>query len=150
VWTADGQPADLAALKQNDKVIVVLEGKMDNNFFRRMAAIDLLPAGLEIETTVSGEEGKVYPWLGMLTAPSIAEARDDRYVASFEIGSRFRPPPDPKKPAQREPQPTFKLAYVARAVGLGNFAMPAGVVEDMYAPQVKARTSLGTMSVSAP
>jgi hypothetical protein len=148
VWTLDGAPADLATLRQNDRVIVVLEGEMSDNVFRRMALIDLLPAGLEIETTLAGEEGAVYGFLGELSYPTIREARDDRFVAAFEIGSRYRPPFDPNNP-QVEPQPTFRLAYVARAVSLGNFAMPAGVVEDMYAPDVKARTAMGRVSVAA-
>ncbi|HXL98431.1 MAG TPA: alpha-2-macroglobulin, partial [Rhizomicrobium sp.] len=32
VWTMSGQPADLATLKQNDRVMIVLEGQMSNNF----------------------------------------------------------------------------------------------------------------------
>jgi uncharacterized protein YfaS (alpha-2-macroglobulin family) len=148
VWTLDGQPADLGNLRQNDRVIVILEGQMDNNLFRRMALIDLLPAGLEIETTLAGEEGQIYPFLGELSYPTIREARDDRFVASFEVGSRYRAPVDPYNP-QPEARPFFRLAYVARAVSLGDFAMPAGVVEDMYAPDVVARTEMDRVSVAA-
>ena len=145
-WTLDGQPADVATLKQNDRVVIVLTGRMDNNFYHRMAVIDLLPAGLEIETTLSGEEGKVYPFLGTLTETSASEARDDRYVAAFDIGSQYRPPADAKKP---EPQPQFHLAYIARAVAAGHFAMPAAQMADMYAPAIMARTTLGQMAVSS-
>src|SRR6185437_16772029 len=67
VWTLSGQPADLNALKQNDRVIVILDGTMQNNLYRRLAAIDLLPAGLEIDTALSGDQGKVYPFVGKLT-----------------------------------------------------------------------------------
>jgi uncharacterized protein YfaS (alpha-2-macroglobulin family) len=143
-----GEPADVTKLKQNDRVIVVIDGDMENNFFHQMAVLDLLPAGLEIETTLSGDEGKVYPWLRTLTSTSIAEGRDDRYVSAFDIGSRYRPVPQAGKPAPKEPIPNFRVAYIARAVTPGHYTMPAAVVEDMYHPELRARTSMGTMNVS--
>jgi len=150
VWQMDGKAhADLANLHQNDRVLVVIEGKMANNYFRRMAVIDLLPAGLEIETTLSGDEGKAITGLGPLTSTDIAEARDDRYVAAFTIGSMYRPTPDPTKPPVPEPQPEFHVAYVARVVSPGHYAMPAAVVQDMYAPDIRARTAMGTLNVTA-
>jgi uncharacterized protein YfaS (alpha-2-macroglobulin family) len=142
VWTRDGAPVDLSSLRQNDSVIVVLEGRLSTAFFRRMAVIDLLPAGLEIETTLAGEEGSIYPFLGDLSYPTIREARDDRFAAALELGSRYRM-------NINAPLPTFKLAYVARAVSSGEFAMPAGVVEDMYAPDIMARTTPGRISIAA-
>ncbi len=145
VWTMDGQPADLASLKQNDRVIVVLQGTMDNNLYRRMAVTDLLPAGLEIESALAGDDAKVYPWLGSLTGTDVQEARDDRFVAAFNIGSMYHPR-NPKKP---EPRPTYRLAYVARAVTPGQFVMPAAVAEDMYTPGIMARTTMGKLDVSA-
>ncbi len=149
VWTLDGQPADLSNLKQNDRVVITLRGQMNDNFHRRMAVIDLLPAGLEIETTLSGDEGKIYPWLGKLSDTGVAEARDDRYVASFDIGSRYRSALNNAQQKGPEPQPQFHLAYVVRAVTAGKFAMPAADLEDMYAPDIKARTAMGTLTVSS-
>jgi len=72
----------------------------------------------------------------------MADARDDRFVAAFNIGSEYRG--DPKKP---EPTPSFRIAYIARAVTTGTFVLPAGVVEDMYAPGVIGRTTLGSVTV---
>ncbi len=143
VWTMAGTPADLANVHQNDRLMVVLSGQMPNNYYHQMGMIDLLPAGLEVETPLSGDDGKVYPWLGTLNFLSMSDARDDRYVAAFDIGSQYRPS-DPKKP---EPQPSFRVAYVARAVTTGAFVMPAGVVEDMYAPGVMARTAMGSVTI---
>ena len=60
IWTMSGTPADLANLHQNDRVMIVLTGQMPNNFYRQMGAIDLLPAGLEIEKPLTGDEGKPY------------------------------------------------------------------------------------------
>ncbi|HEV2563332.1 MAG TPA: alpha-2-macroglobulin [Rhizomicrobium sp.] len=143
VWTMDGQPADLASLKQNDRVMIILAGTMANNYYRQMGAIDLLPAGLEIEMPVAGDEGKAYAWLPALSDVNMEDARDDRFVASFFIGSQYHET-NPKKP---EPQPQFHLAYIARAVTAGKFVMPAGVVEDMYAPAIIARTEMGSVSI---
>lgn len=143
VWTMDGQPADLSSLKQNDRVMVVLSGQLQNNYYRQIALLDLLPAGLEIEMPVTGDDGKIYSWLDTLTAVTVAEGRDDRFFAAFNIGSQYHDPNN-KKP---EPQPEFRIAYIARAVTAGKFVMPAGVVEDMYAPGVMARTEMGTVTI---
>ncbi len=145
VWTMSGGAADLSTLKQNDRVMIVLEGQMANAYYRQMAALDLLPAGLEIEMAVAGDDGKAYPWLGTLNDVSVEEARDDRFVAAFNIGTQYVQKPDPKKPPP--PPPSFRLAYIARAVTAGTFVMPAGVVEDMYAPAIHARTDMGTVTV---
>ena len=109
-----------------------------------MGVIDLLPAGLEIENTLDSESGKAYPFVGQLSYTTMSDARDDRFVTAFNVGSQYQSS-DPNQPV---PQPQFRVAYVARAVTAGTFAMPAGSVEDMYAPTVRARTSLGTMTVS--
>jgi alpha-2-macroglobulin len=146
VWTMSGQPADLSTLKQNDRVMIVLEGTMANAYFRHMAALDLLPAGLEIEMPVAGDDGKAYPWLSTLSDVVVEDARDDRFVAAFDIGSEYTMKPDPKKAPP--PPPDYRLAYIARAVTAGTFAMPAGVVEDMYAPQIMARTDMGTVTIA--
>jgi uncharacterized protein YfaS (alpha-2-macroglobulin family) len=147
VWTMSGQPADLAALKQNDRVIVAIDGQMQNNYYRQMGAIDLLSAGLEIEMPIAGDAGKAYPWLGTLSDVTMEDARDDRFVAAFTIGSQYQEKPDPKKPIP--PPPSYHIAYIARAVTQGSFTMPAAVVEDMYSPQVHARTGMGNVTVGA-
>jgi len=147
VWTMSGAPADLSAMKQNDRLMVVVEGQMANNFYRQMVALDLLPAGLEIEMPVAGDDGKAYPWLDTLSDVTVEEARDDRFVAAFTIGSQNQEKPDPKKPLP--PPPTFRLAYIARAVTAGTFVMPAADVSEMYAPAIHARTDMGTIAISA-
>ena len=147
VWTMSGQPADLANLHQNDRVMIVIEGGMDNAFYRQMGAIDLLPAGLEIEMPISGDDAKAYAWMSPLNDVTMEDARDDRFVAAFNIGSEYQTKPDPKKPPP--PLPTYRIAYVARAVTQGSFVMPAGVVEDMYSPTILARTDMGHVTIGA-
>ncbi|MGN6514577.1 MAG: alpha-2-macroglobulin family protein [Rhizomicrobium sp.] len=147
VWTMSGQPADLSALKQNDRVMIVIEGQMQNNFYRQMGAIDLLPAGLEIEMPIAGDDAKAYPWLSALTDVTMEDARDDRFVAAFNIGSQYQEKPDPKKPPPAPP--SYHIAYIARAVTQGTFAMPAADVGDMYTPSVHARTAMGAVTIGA-
>jgi uncharacterized protein YfaS (alpha-2-macroglobulin family) len=74
------------------------------------------------------------------------DSRDDRFVAAFTIGSQYRDDSEAAK-KKPEPQPVFRLAYIARAVTTGSYVLPAGVVEDMYAPTIHARTTLGSVTV---
>ncbi len=145
IWTLSGQPADLASLKQNERVIVLLSGQMENHAQRQMGVIDLLPAGLEIEMPLSGDDVKAYPFIEKVTPLSMQSARDDRFVASFQIGwpGRF-------DAQYMQAKPQFRVAYIARAVTQGRFVLPAAIVEDMYAPAVKARTDMGGLSIQTP
>jgi hypothetical protein len=143
-WTMGGTPADLTNLHQNDRIIVELTGQMQHNTYRQMGLIDLLPAGLEIEMPLTGDDGKPYPFLSALSDADMTDVRDDRFVASFTIGSAYVSDEDKKK---AEPQPVFRIAYIVRAVTVGKFVLPAGVVEDMYAPSIHARTTMGSVTV---
>jgi hypothetical protein len=100
---------------------------------------------LEIEMPLSGEDGKPYPFLNALSDTNMTDARDDRFVAAFSIGSQYVGIQDKKKP---EPQPVFRLAYIARAVTTGSFVLPAGAVVDMYAPSVHGRTAMGSVTIA--
>jgi uncharacterized protein YfaS (alpha-2-macroglobulin family) len=144
-WNMGGVPADLTKLHQNDRIIVELAGQMPHNTYRQMGVIDLLPAGLEIEMPLGTEDGKPYAFLNSLSDTTMTDVRDDRFVASFTIGSSYVSDEDKKKP---EPQPVFRIAYVVRAVTTGTFVLPAGVVEDMYAPTIHARTTMGSVTVA--
>jgi uncharacterized protein YfaS (alpha-2-macroglobulin family) len=144
VWTMSGAPADTGSLRQNDRVIVEISGQMPNALHHQMGVIDLLPAGLEIEQPLAGDDAKAYPFVGALTDASRQDARDDRFVAAFDIGEQYRPP-NRKGP---EPTPSFHVAYIARAVSVGHFALPAASVEDMYAPAIRARTAMGQLNIN--
>ncbi|MEI9991886.1 MAG: alpha-2-macroglobulin [Rhizomicrobium sp.] len=144
-WTMGGTPADLSHLHQNDRVIVEVTGQMQHNTYRQMGVIDLLPAGLEIEMPLGSEDGKPYAFLDTLSDTTMADARDDRFVAAFTIGSSYVSDEDKKKP---EPQPIFRIAYVARAVTTGTFVLPAAAVMDMYAPTIHARTTMGNVTIA--
>ncbi|MFM9863964.1 MAG: alpha-2-macroglobulin family protein [Micropepsaceae bacterium] len=148
ILTMTGAPANLTAVKQNDRFIVRLSGEMTDNRARLMALLDLLPAGFEIEGVVQRKDdgSTIYPFLPVLASSNISEARDDRFVTTFDIGSNYQP----STPEERAKQtrPTFHFAYIVRATVPGSYTVPAAVVEDMYAPDIVARTNMGTMSVN--
>jgi hypothetical protein len=149
ILTMDGHPASLANVKQNERFIVRLSGEMMDNRARLMALLDLLPAGFEIEGAVQRKDdgSTIYPFLPVLAAANVTEARDDRFVVTFDIGSNYQPT-DPKEIAKQR-RPTFHFAYIARATVPGSYTVPAALVEDMYAPDIRARTNMGQMAIAS-
>ncbi len=137
--TRDGRPANLSAVRQNDRLVVVITGTAADQRLHPAVIADLLPAGFEIETILKPEDGGgqgrsgPYKWIGELSYPRVAEARDDRFVAAIEVSGRKR----------------FTVGYVVRAVTPGSFVMPGAVMEDMYRPGVFARTAVANVSIAA-
>jgi uncharacterized protein YfaS (alpha-2-macroglobulin family) len=134
-FTPDGQPVDIASVKQNTRLVAVLsvmrsEGDAENGNF---LLVDQLPAGFEIENPVLVSSGGVanIPWLTDTTWASYTEFRDDRFVAGFNTS-------------------TAKLAYMVRAVAPGTYIHPGATVEDMYRPAINARSAPGALTVTAP
>jgi uncharacterized protein YfaS (alpha-2-macroglobulin family) len=134
-FTTAGEPVEIANVKQNTRLVAVLTvskavGDAETGTF---LLVDPLPAGFEIENPVlvnSGNTGQL-PWLSDTTYASYTEFRDDRFVASFYNSSA-------------------KLSYMIRAVAPGTYAHPGAYVEDMYRPELNARTATGSVIVSAP
>jgi len=145
IWTMSGALADPAKLKLNDRVIVEISGTMPNDLYHQIGMIDLLPAGLSIEQALAPGDSKAYGFLGTLTETNVGDARDDRFVSVFDIGSRFHM----VRADKPEPMPQFHIAYIARATAAGQFALPAADAVDMYAPAVHARTAM-SRAVIAP
>ncbi|MFQ5562286.1 MAG: alpha-2-macroglobulin [Parvularculaceae bacterium] len=138
IATRDGRPVDLSAVRQNDRLVVVLTGAAANERLHPVIIADLLPAGFEIETVLRPEDGGgrgrsgPYKWIGEISYPKIAEARDDRFVAAIDVRKN-----------------RFTFAYIVRAVTPGDYVLPGGVVEDMYRPGVFARTASTSLSIAA-
>lgn len=142
VFRTDGAPADLHTIRQGDRVIIVVSGQPDGVRNYPTVLVDLLPAGLEIETVLGpadGANGQQYDgsvlngpfaWIGAISYANVAEARDDRFVASADVRGSFR------------------WAYIARAVTPGRYTLPAAQVEDMYRPGVMARTSTTSVRIA--
>ncbi len=142
VYGLNGEPADLGAVRQGDRVIVVISGQPDGARLYPSVLVDLLPAGLEIETLLGPQDGVgaqqydgarrngAFAWIGEISPTQVAESRDDRFVASANLHGNFR------------------YAYIARAVTPGRYSMPAAQVEDMYRPGVMARTQSGEIRIA--
>lgn len=141
VHRADGRPADLAAVRRNDRLVVVVQGEISADRHDTFAVLDLLPAGWEIEAVLrNGQPG--YDWLGALAEPRLQEARDDRFVAALDM------PWDGLRDTRGRASGDFRLAYVVRAVTPGDFALPAAAAENMYAPAIRARTEMGRLGIA--
>ncbi|HMQ58301.1 MAG TPA: hypothetical protein PKE65_07115, partial [Rhizobiaceae bacterium] len=134
-FTLDGTETSVVQAKQNERYVVVLTVSELNVWPSRVLVTDLLPAGFEIDNPriMGSAELANFPWLGQ-TEVAHSEYRDDRFVAAFNRGAS----------SDRQ----FSFAYVARAVTPGDYVHPAASVEDMYRPQLSARTASGRMIVS--
>jgi len=143
LYQMNGAPADANAIRQGDRIIIVVSGKPDGARTYPSVIVDLLPAGLEIESVLGPADGLgrerwdgtrqngPFAWVGEINAGNVSEARDDRFVAAMDVRGE-----------------EFTFAYIARAVTPGRFTMPAAQVEDMYRPGVMARTSTGSIRIA--
>lgn len=159
----EGVAINPAHLRQNDRVLVVLQGRAGDDDNHRAVLVDRLPAALEIEGPVRAPDA--YPFLGALTRPRSVEARDDRLVVAFDLGADLDPPKfteenddagssdDSDKPQAPGPEAlgpkAFRVAYIARVVTPGRFTVPEAVVQDMYRPALTARTASGSTEAAA-
>ena len=133
-YTLDGDRADLAAVRQNDVLLVVIEGESVTGQRGRALVVDLLPAGLEIESAAIGRgmAKTDLSFLPPLSTLAFEAGRDDRYLAAIDLAAD---------------DGRFIVAYLARAVTPGRYALPGAFVEDMYRPYQHARGALGEMTV---
>ncbi len=135
-YTMDGEQANVSEARQNERYVVVVHVTESNNWPSRIVVTDLLPAGFQIDNPnlVDSAQLANFDWIGEVTAAH-TEFRNDRFVAAFNRSEGDN----------RE----INVAYVVRAVTPGVYDHPAAVVEDMYRPQLSARTATGKMEVVA-
>jgi uncharacterized protein YfaS (alpha-2-macroglobulin family) len=136
-WTLDGEEADISAVAQNERFLVVVKVTQVDAFPARVLVQDLLPGGFEIENPrlVASADLAAFDWLPEVTAAH-TEARADRFVAAFD--------------RRTEDEREFTFAYLVRAVSPGVYALPPSSVEDMYRPHLSARTGMGQVEVVGP
>jgi uncharacterized protein YfaS (alpha-2-macroglobulin family) len=143
--TFSGVPANLAMMRQNERLIVNIDGRNLDGSYHEVALLDLLPAGFEIESVLNEDTVKSFPFLGKLTDTRISEARDDRFFAALNLGRRpYRSWWDQETNYGN----TYNVAYIVRAVTPGTFALPAVHVSDMYAPRIYARSAMGSVTIA--
>ncbi|AHG49550.1 membrane protein (plasmid) [Rhizobium leguminosarum bv. trifolii CB782] len=133
-YTLDGEEANVSEAKQNERYVVVIHVREANDWPSRIVITDLLPAGFEIDNPnlVDSAQMTNFDWIGEISAAH-TEFRYDRFVAAFNRAQGD----------ERE----FNVAYVVRAVTPGTYDHPAATVEDMYRPELSARTATGKMEV---
>jgi uncharacterized protein YfaS (alpha-2-macroglobulin family) len=150
-----GEKLDPTHLRQNDRFLVSLEGSSSDREAHQTVLVDHLPTGWEIEATLAQPEQptstdddiasedssakRPYAFLGELTKTTAVEARDDSFVAAFNLGPTQNPDLDFYE--RNRVTDRFHLAYVVRVVTPGTFVLPEAVVEDMYRPSFMARTA---------
>ncbi|MFT3998296.1 MAG: alpha-2-macroglobulin family protein, partial [Asticcacaulis sp.] len=134
-YSLSGERIDPSQVVQGQKVLVVISGRTNYAETRPVVVDDALPAGFEIEMTLSRDDVQNGPFrfVGDLSQPDVQEARDDRYVAALDVSANS----------------AFVMAYVARAVTPGDYYLPGAEVKDLYRPDLYARTAGGRLTVSA-
>lgn len=155
-FTLDGQTLDPTHLQQNDRFIVSLTGSVIDDQDHRSVLVDMLPAGWEIEAPI-GDDSTDYSFLGSLSKTSVMEARDDRFVAAFNLGNGWTDDGDSIQDDDSDSSDSsnsnsappldsnqFAVAFLVRVVTPGQFILPEAVVSDMYRPAQMARSAAGT------
>ena len=135
LYRLDGKAVGPEGLRQNDRVVVVLNVTEKAAQFGRILLVDPLPAGLEIDNPrlVDATGVADLPWLERKVEPSATEFRDDRFVAAFDR--------DAQQPAQ------FSVAYLVRAVSPGTYVHAGPFIEDMYRPDRYGRGAFGSLEI---
>lgn len=157
-YTLDGRPVELdsatggkASLSQNERLVAVVKVET-REAGGRILLVDRLPAGLEIENPRLVQSGdiKSLAWLAGTVTPEHTEFRDDRFVASFNLFNFQRQQNGGANPSDEAAAPlrTATAAYIVRAVTPGKFVHPAATVEDMYRPDLYARTAAGSLTIT--
>jgi len=131
-YTMEGAPFEGAEVGVGTRLVAVLTVTPFGQQEARLMVDDPLPAGFEIDNPnlLRGGDVRGLDWLDPVRAQT-AEFRQDRFLAAVD---------------HRSDQP-FRLAYIVRAVSPGEFHHPAASVEDMYRPQMRARTDTGRLRI---
>lgn len=134
-YDLEGNEVDPAEVRQNQRLVTVLQVTNTDGVAGRVLVVDRLPAGFEIDNPalVDSETVSALPWLVREAEPDRVEYRDDRFVAAFDSFG--------------EPFSTLTLAYVVRAVTPGTYVHPPASAEDMYRPERFGRTGFGSVTV---
>lgn len=151
-YDTKGRPVTLnkgeLALQVGD--LLVAEVTITTNQYRPdLLLVDLIPAGLELENQNLADSFKLKDlhienhtlgyWYNQLDLRH-QEYRDDRFVAALALGNEYN-----------DRTATARLHYLVRAVTPGRYQIPAALLEDMYAPEVRAvGDATGTLVVSQP
>ena len=138
IFTQTGGRVDMGSITQGDQFVIALRVTPEQNRVNPVIVADLLPAGFEIETILQPRDGTrdsdvngAFAWAGRIAQTKTAEARDDRFIAAIDVRDQM-----------------MTLAYIVRAVTPGEFAIPGATAEDMYRPDVYARSQASRITIA--
>ncbi len=133
-YKMDGTATDVTTVPVGTRLITVLEVTPFGTGEARFMISDPLPAGFEIDNPnlLTGGTVPALSALDLLADVANAEFRQDRFLTAVD----------------RMDNQAFRLGYVVRAVSPGVFHHPAAAVEDMYRPDFRARSDMGTLTVT--
>ena len=91
-YTVDGEPTDIAAIGQNERIVVMLTVTADQGRDGNILVVDAIPAGYEIENPNISASGEVvnFGWLDVDRNAAHTEARIDRFVAALDRAATTR------------------------------------------------------------
>jgi uncharacterized protein YfaS (alpha-2-macroglobulin family) len=132
-FTLDGAPVDASTVSVGTRMAVILEVIPFGRGEARLMVNDPLPAGFEIDNpNLIGSALPALAGFDLLADTAHSEFRQDRFLSAVD----------------RMDNLPFRLGYVVRAVSAGEFHHPAAVVEDMYRPDLSARTEAGRVLIT--
>lgn len=135
LYTLEGEEVDPNNVPQNARLVVVLKVTPERERGGRLMVSDPLPAGFEIDNPHLLRAGDIsaLDWLDLDESANHSEFREDRFLAAVDWHSRS----------------SFQMAYIVRAISPGEFLQPAASIEDMYRPDIRARTTQGRITIVA-
>lgn len=135
IYSLKGKKVDLQNIKQNERLVVVLRGKIEHYAIDNPLISDYLPSGFELEnphlTGINAVQSLA--WLGKTTPSKHESYRNDRFESALEINS--------------DNNNTFQVAYIVRAVSRGKFILAPAKIEDMYQPRYRALSPFVSNSI---
>lgn len=130
ILSTTGEPVDPTRLRPNQRVVVVIEGRVDPDAPHRLLAVDTPSAGLVVERTRLDPAAVAAPLSPVLHQ----EVRDNRFAAVIE------------RPAGNG---TFRVAYAARAGTPGDYLLPPPRIEAAEYPGTLVRGDAARIRVPA-
>lgn len=139
IRSLSGSSVSLLDITQGDQFIISIQLTPSERRTNPVILEDLLPAGFEIESVLRPSDGYSqdgdsgpYAFVGEIDYAQTTQAQDDRFVAAIDV--------------RNEP---VTLAYMVRAVTPGEYVFPGVVAEDMYRPDVFARSAARRVAIAA-
>jgi uncharacterized protein YfaS (alpha-2-macroglobulin family) len=125
IYTLKGDKVDLDNIPQNERLVVVIDGKIENKYIEHPLISDWLPAGFEIENpNLTGVDTlSSLKWLGKTSRVKNTAYRNDRFETALAVN--------------KLKEGNFQVAYMLRVVSRGTFVLAPSKIEDMYKPRYR-------------